>query len=200
MKIKTILTLFTIGTMTGMVTVVSAASIQAGKKKAEVCAGCHGEGGKGANPIFPKLAGQNAKYLSRQLRYFKDQVRNIPAMNAVASTLSDEDIADLSAYFSAHSPGPEEGEAPPEGVKIYLSGMAEKKVPACSACHGPQGQGNAPAGFPLLKGQYPAYTVKALTDFASGERGEEKSPMRTIAQRMTEDEMKAVAAYIGSLK
>lgn len=196
---KTILTLMTIGLIatTGY---SPAASVRAGKDKAQVCSGCHGEGGKGANPLFPKLAGQNIKYLTLQLRYFKDQTRNVPAMNAVVSTLTDEDIADLSAYFSANSPQPEPGEAPPEGRTIYHSGLADSQVPACSACHGPEGQGNGPAGFPLLKGQYSAYTVKALTDFASGVRGADKSPMRTIAQRMTEDQMKAVAAYIGTLK
>ncbi len=200
MQIKTILTLIGIAGLTGW-GLLSAAQVPVGaKEKAAQCAGCHGEGGKGAMPVFPKLAGQNFKYLSRQLRQFKDGTRQVAAMNAIAAGLSDDDIAALSAYFEAQTPRPEAGEPNPEGEKIYRFGIAEKKVPACSACHGPQGQGNAPAGFPLLKGQFAAYTVKALSDYAKGVRGDEKAPMRQIAQRLSEDEMKAVAAYIATLE
>jgi cytochrome c553 len=137
--------------------------------------------------------------LSAQLRAFKDQTRQVPAMNALAAALSEEEIAALSAYFAAQRPRAEAEEAPPEGERIYRAGIAAKGVPACAACHGPEGQGNAPAGFPLLKGQYAAYTLKALGDYASGARGE-NTPMRAIASRMSEDEMKAVAAYIAGLK
>lgn len=174
---------------------------QAGKvsEKAAVCVGCHGEAGKGITPLFPKLAGQNAKYLSAQLQYFKNQTRSVPAMNAVAATLSEADIGELSAYFAAQKSQPESAEVSPEGEAIYRAGIAAKEVPACAACHGPEGQGNAPAGFPLVRGQYAAYTVKALSDYAAGVRGE-NTPMRTIAARLSEDEMKAVAAYIAGLK
>lgn len=172
----------------------------AAKQKAAVCAGCHGEAGKGANPLFPKLAGQHAKFLSKQLRFFKDQSRDVPAMNAIAATLSDEDIASLSDYFSQQQPEPEAGEGSAEGEQIFRNGIAGKKVPACVACHGPSAEGNAPAGIPLLKGQYAAYTVKALNDYAAGARGEAKAPMRDIAARLRETEMKSVAAYIATLK
>ncbi|GAB4351459.1 MAG: c-type cytochrome [Methylohalobius crimeensis] len=178
---------------------IAASSIQAAEDKTAVCAGCHGEAGKGATPLFPKLAGQNAKYLETQLHYFKNQTRVIPAMNAVTASLSDADIAELSAYFARQTPSPEASEASPQGERIYRAGIAAKKVPACAACHGPDGEGNAPAGFPLLKGQYAAYTVKALSDSAAGNRGD-KTPMADIAARMSEDEMKAVAAYIAGLK
>lgn len=200
MKSTTILTLAVLSSLMGWVTSSAAQAVAEGKEKAAVCAGCHGEAGKGATPLFPKLAGQNFKYLSKQLRYFRDGTRSVPAMNAIAAGLTDDDIAALSAYFEAQTPRPESGEASPEGERIYRSGIAEKNVPACGACHGPEGQGNAPAGFPLLKGQYAAYTVKALGDYAQGVRGEEKAPMRDIAARMSEEEMKAVAAYIAVLK
>lgn len=170
-----------------------------GGDKAAVCVGCHGEAGKGIAPLFPKLAGQNAKYLSAQLRYFKDQTRSVPAMNAVAAPLSEEDIEALSIYFAGQKPQAEAGGASPEGEKIYRAGIAAKDVPACAACHGPEGQGNAPAGFPLVKGQYAAYTVKALGDYATGIRGA-NTPMRAIAARLSEDEMKEVAAYISTLQ
>lgn len=195
---KTILTLIgVIGLMWEARLVVA----QPGKvsEKAAVCVGCHGEAGKGVTPVFPKLAGQNVKYLSAQLRSFKDQTRSVPAMNAVAATLSEADISELSAYFAAQKSQPESGEVPSKGEAIYRAGIAAKEVPACAACHGPEGQGNAPAGFPLVRGQYAAYTVKALSDYAAGVRGE-NTPMRTIAARLSEDEMKAVAAYIAGLK
>ncbi|BCX80490.1 hypothetical protein MIT9_P0063 [Methylomarinovum caldicuralii] len=200
MQFKTILTLIGMVALTGAALPSAARVSAATKEKAAQCAGCHGEAGKGAMPVFPKLAGQNFKYLSKQLRQFKDGTRQVAAMNAIAAALSDDDIAELSAYFAAQSPEPEAEEADPQGERIYRFGIAEKKVPACSACHGPEGQGNAPAGFPLLKGQFAAYTVKALTDYAKGARGGGKTPMRQIAARMTEDEMKAVAAYIATLK
>ncbi len=197
---KTILTLIGLLGMTGWTGAVTAQPDTSAKQKAAVCAGCHGEAGKGANPLFPKLAGQNANYLSKQLRFFKDQTRDVPAMNAIAGTLSDEDIAILSEYFSQQRPEPEAGDGAPGGKEIYRAGITDKKVPACMACHGPDAEGNALAGFPLLQGQYAAYTIKALSDYAAGSRGEAKAPMRDIAARMNEEEMKSVAAYIATLK
>ncbi len=196
---KTILTLISVIGLMWDAQVGAAQPSKASEAKAAVCAGCHGEAGKGTTPLFPKLAGQNAKYLSSQLRQFKDQTRSVPTMNAIAAPLSEEDIADLSAYFADQKPRSEAGKAPPEGEKIYRTGIAAKNVPACIACHGPAGQGNAPAGFPFLQGQYAAYTVKALSDYAAGIRGK-NTPMRAIAARMSEDEMKAVADYIAVLK
>ncbi len=169
------------------------------KEKALVCVGCHGEAGKGVTPLFPKLAGQNAKYLSAQLRQFKEQTRSVPAMNAVAVALSDEDIASLSAYFAAQKPQAEPKEASPQGEAIYRAGIAAKNLPACAACHGPEGQGNAPASFPRLQGQYAPYMVKALSDYAAGIRGA-NTPMRAIASRLSEEEIKQVAAYLAGLK
>ncbi len=197
---KTILTLIGALGLLGWSLTAGAQPDASARQKAAVCAGCHGEDGKGANPLFPKLAGQNAKYLGRQLRFFKEQTRDVPAMNAIAGTLSDEDIRLLSEYYARQKPRLEEGEGSPEGKRIYRAGIAAKKVPACMACHGPDAEGNGPAGFPLLKGQYVAYTVKALSDYASGVRGEAKAPMRDIAARMSEEEMKAVATYLATMK
>ncbi|MCX8048033.1 MAG: cytochrome c4 [Methylohalobius sp.] len=193
---KTILT--AVGVL-GLMWSASLFAAQLGTEKTALCVGCHGEAGKGAAPLFPKLAGQNVKYLSAQLRLFKNQARSVPAMNAIAAPLSEEDIRAIAAYFAGQRPLAEVEKAPPEGERIYRVGIAAKNVPACSACHGPQGQGNAPAGFPLVKGQYAAYTVKALSDYASGVRGE-NTPMRAIAARLSEEEMKQVAAYMAALK
>ncbi len=195
---KTILALIS---MLGLMGNAQFAVAEPGKvnEKAAVCVSCHGEAGKGVTPLFPKLAGQNVKYLTEQLYQFKNQTRQAPAMNAIAATLSEEEVADLSAYFAAQKPQPESTEISPEGAAIYRFGIAAKAVPACAACHGPEGRGNAPAGFPLLQGQYAAYTVKALSDYAAGVRGG-NTPMRAIASRLSEDEMKAVAAYIAGLK
>ncbi len=173
----------------------------AGKIKSETCAGCHGEDGNASAPIFPKLAGQHASYLIKQLNEFKSQKRNEPTMNAMASTLSDADIADIAAWFAKQKIRPEQTEKNVEGEKIYRAGIATKAVPACSACHGPRGEGNPTSVYPVLGGQYSSYIVKALHDYRSGERGNEGGAdiIRTIASRMSEEEINAVADFISGL-
>jgi cytochrome c553 len=173
----------------------------AGKAKSETCAGCHGEDGNASAPIFPKLAGQHASYLIRQLSEFKSEKRIEPTMNAISSSLSDADIADLSAYFAKQKSKAEKAVATPLGEKIYRIGNAERQIPACAACHGPAGAGNPSAGYPLLAGQYSAYLGKTLHDYKTGERKSDPNQiMRGIAARLTEDEIDAVADYTAGLK
>jgi cytochrome c553 len=196
---RTILTLMALIGILGKIGFAAPSPPKGSEEKALVCVGCHGEAGKGVTPLFPKLAGQNVKYLSAQLRQFKEQTRAVPVMNAVAAALSEEEIASLSAYFAAQKPQAESTEFSPKGEAIYRAGIAAKNVPACAACHGPQGQGNAPAGFPRLQGQYAPYTLKALSDYTAGTRGA-NTPMRAIASRLSEEEMQQVAAYIAGLR
>lgn len=126
-------------------------------------------------------------------------------MNAMASSLSDADIADLSAYFSSFKLKYEVSDASPEslthGENLYRTGNADTKVPACTGCHGPNGAGNPMAAYPHLAGQYSAFISKALNDYKSGERNNDPNTiMRTIAGRMTQEEISAVADYIANLK
>lgn len=176
-------------------------SVSAGKEKAATCAGCHGEDGNSETPIFPKFAGQHAAYITKQLHDFKSQKRPNPTMNAISEMLSDEDITDLSAYYASRSGTTEKTLPNPLGERIYRTGNPVTQVAACSGCHDPHGQGNPLAVIPSLKGQYAAYLEKTLKDFKAGTRGNDMNAMmRTAAQKLTDEEIMAVADFISGLK
>ena len=171
----------------------------AGKAKTETCGSCHGPDGNPSAPVFPKLAGQHVSYLSKQLHVFKSQKRADQAvMNAMAEALSDQDIADISAWFSSNKIKPEPAEKNDLGQKIYRTGIPAKSVPACAACHGPKGEGNPTSVYPALGGQYSSYVSKNLHDFKAGERPNEI--MQSIASRLSDDEVNAVSDYISGLQ
>lgn len=169
----------------------------------QMCAACHGVDGNSAVAMYPKLAGQFKEYAARQLAEFKSNVRQSPVMSPIAATLTDEDITSLSTYFSAQEPKP--GIAKTEGVgsrgeQIYRAGIPELKVAACASCHGPAGAG-IPVQFPRLAGQHAEYTMSQLKLFRSGERANDPSNMmRTIASRLSDQDMTAVADYIQGLR
>lgn len=178
------------------------ASIQgdasAGKTKSEACGGCHGADGNPAAPVFPKLAGQHPAYLSKQLREFRSQKRVDQAvMNAMAESLSDADIADISAWFASHKVKPEAAEKNDLGEKVFRSGISAKAVPACMACHGPKGEGNPSSVYPAIGGQYSSYIGKTLHDYKSGERTH--AIMQDIANRLSDDEINAVSDYVSGV-
>lgn len=180
-----------------------AADATAGKTKAAACASCHGADGNSPNPEWPSLAGQHPKYLAKQLRDFKGGDRSNPLMSPMAAGLSDEDMADIAAYFSSQSLSG--GKADPklvdDGEKIYRGGNATTGVAACMGCHGPNGAGNPQANFPSLAGQHAAYTVLQLKAFRSGQRANDAGKMmQNIAARMTDAEIDAVASYIQGLR
>lgn len=180
-------------------------SIEAGKARSTTCAACHGQEGISANPQWPNLAGQGAPYLVAQLRAFKEGKRVNPLMSSQAMMLSDEDMRNLAVYFES-LPAPVAAVANPDtvatGESIYRGGREEAEVPACIACHGPTGRGNAAAGYPALNGQHAAYTAKTLRDYASGARksGGQTTVMQMIADRLTEEEIDALASYVQGLK
>lgn len=153
--------------------------------------------------MYPKLAGQNSAYTARQLANFKSGERKNAIMSPIAATLSPEDMAVLSAYFESQEPklGKAKANGPDSrGEKIYRAGIPESNVPACASCHGPAGAG-IPVQFPRLAGQHAEYTLSQLKLFRSGERANDPSSMmRTIASRMTEQDMAAVADYIQGLR
>jgi cytochrome c553 len=178
-------------------------SAEAGATKAAVCLACHGPNGNSTNPAWPSLAGQHAGYVADQLRLFKSGKRNDPVMMPQAMALSDQDIADLAAYYSAQTPAGLEADPSywKAGEKLYRGGNPSTHVPACIACHGPVGRGNAPAKYPALIAQQSVYTQKQLTDYAAGRRpGEPAKIMETIAKRLSAEEIRDVSSYIQGLR
>ena len=182
---------------------VAGGDATAGKGKAAVCAGCHGADGNSAVPNFPKLAGQNGRYLVKQMQDIKDGNRTVAAMTGLLNASSKQDMEDIAAYFSSQnaSVGKANKDLVSLGEKLYRSGNKETGVAACTACHSPTGAGNAPAGFPALSGQHAAYIETQLKAFRAGERtndGDSKM-MRSTAFRLNDNEIKALASYISGL-
>ena len=183
----------------------AAGDIDSGKMKSASCAACHGDNGVSANPVWPKLAGQNAKYLSTQLYEFRkgsNGNRNNAVMYGIAAVLSDEDIEDLSAYYESleKSVGTVDDNYLEQGQNMYRGGNLEYNIQACMACHGPNGQGNSLAGIPMLSGQHSEYIYTQLKNFQSDIRSNDHNKMmRNIVSRMSDKEMKAVSEYIEGL-
>ena len=181
---------------------MAAGNASAGKGKAAACAACHGADGNSPVDMFPKLAGQGEAYLVKQMTEFKSGVRKNAMMAPMVVSLSDQDIADLAAYFASNkaTAGAVSEDALNAGKTLYRAGNKLTGVPACMACHGPNGAGVPAAKWPALSGQYPAYVEAQLKAFADGTRSNDtNSMMRDIASKMTADEMKAVAAYVSGL-
>jgi cytochrome c553 len=183
---------------------------EAGKNKAAVCGACHGADGNSDAAINPKLAGQGEKYLVKQLMDYKSGARENAIMAGQAGALSEQDMADLAAYFSSQTI--KVGQADPAlveaGERIYRGGNMTTGLSACAGCHGPAGAGIDAAGFPALGGQHAAYTVSQLKAFRAAGRNDEKGPhrandpaamMRDIAAKMSDEEINAVASYIAGL-
>ncbi len=173
-----------------------------GKTKSATCAACHGADGNSGNPLWPKLAGQHSDYIEKQLTDFVEKKRNDATMTAMAAPLSPEDIKDLAAYFSGQATKPGSGNEEKVGLgkDIYKGGNLTTQVTACAACHGPTGMGNPAAKYPRVSGQHAAYITKQLKDFKSGTRANDSSSiMRSIAKRMSEEEIEAVAEYMSGL-
>lgn len=176
-----------------------------GKELSASCAACHGDEGISLNPTWPKIAGQNPKYLASQLYEFRkgpDGNRNNAVMYGIAMTLSDDDIENLSAYYASlkSNVGLTQDKYLELGRNIYRGGNMEIKIQACMSCHGPNGQGNYAAAIPMLSGQHAQYTYQQLKNFQASDRSNDYNKMmRNIVHRMTDEEMKAVASYIEGL-
>jgi cytochrome c553 len=205
--------------------------VNTGKQQAVACAGCHGAEGNSVVATFPKLAGQHATYLIKELKALKSGSRNAPMMAPMAMGLTDNAITELATFYASQTvssnPTPslplteeEEDEDDEtalaaikkaqkqklnklltEGRNLYRNGHLETKVSACIACHGVYGDGNQPAGFPVLKGQHADYLIKTLTDYQQGNRSNDaENIMNMIAQKMTTAEIRAVSYYISVMK
>ena len=200
---KTLIAVIALSMTVASTGVSAAGDAKAGKAKAVSCGGCHGADGNSANPAWPKLAGQHAAYIAKQLADFKaGKARKDALMAGQVAALSSQDMADLGAYFATKtgSQGAASKKLAVAGAKLYRGGNKKKGVAACIACHGPTGMGNPAAKFPKLSGQHAAYVEKAMKDFRSGVRSNDANKMmQNIAEKMSDKEIKAVASYISGL-
>jgi cytochrome c553 len=174
----------------------------------KVCAACHGADGNSPTPANPKLAGQIPEYIQKQLGNFKSVQgkkadRENPVMGGMAASLSVQDARNVAAYFAAQAPKPGTAKHPELlwlGRKIWRGGDLSGGLPACAGCHGPAGAG-LPAQYPRLAGQYPEYIEAQLKAFRAGERRNDANRvMQSIAAKMSDPEIRAVADYISGLR
>lgn len=207
---KLIASLIVFGGMLGFAQ--AAGDAEAGEALTAVCAGCHGADGNSAVGNFPKLAGQGERYLLKQLQDVKNGSRVIVEMTGLLDAYNDQQLEDISAFYAAQTGTV--GEANPElvalGESLYRAGNPETGVPGCLGCHAVDGKGNSVGGFPALSGQHADYTISQLKKFAAGYRADEPSAnartndgdtmvMRTIAFRLKDFEIEALASYIQGL-
>jgi cytochrome c553 len=177
----------------------AAGDAKTGEARSAACLACHGPMGNSVVPMWPKLAGQNVEYLQKQLMDFKAHNRANEQMTPMALPLSDQDVADLTAYFSSQqqAPGAPGGDSAGLGERLYRGGNAASGIPACSGCHGPEGMGMGLAKFPRISGQHAQYVEQTLKHFRDGTRANDPNGMmRGVAARMTDQEIAAVSQYI----
>ncbi|MEX0164291.1 cytochrome c4 [Pseudomonas brassicacearum] len=183
----------------------AAGDAAAGQAKAAVCGACHGPDGNSMAPNFPKLAGQGERYLNKQLHDIKSGKRTVLEMTGLLTNLSDEDLADISAYFASQkgSVGAADPKLVARGEALFRGGNLDKGLPACTGCHSPDGKGNAAAGFPHLGGQHAQYVGKQLADFRKEDGGRtndgDTKPMQSIAKKLSDEDIAAVSSYIQGL-
>ena len=172
-----------------------------GEKAAQVCAACHTSDGSRGSPANPILQGQHADYLVKQLTEFKSGKRANAVMSGMAAALTEDDMRNVAAFYASKQAKPgfaKNKDTVALGEKIYRGGIAGKQVPACAGCHSPTGAG-IPAQYPRLGGQHGDYTEAQLVTFRSGARAN-SAQMSTIAARMSDKEIKAVADYLAGLR
>ena len=200
---------FTLALMLGVVGVAQAqGDVEAGKAKSATCAACHGPDGNSPIDMYPKLSGQHASYIAKQLADYKaaatgGEGRVNAIMGGMVMPLSEQDMADLSAYFASQAITPI---AAPEdiieqGAALYQGGDIERGVTACIACHGPRGEGLEAGKFPSLTGQHPKYIAEQLHLFRTGERhNDPNGMMRSIAAKLTDQDIEILSKYVAGLR
>jgi len=175
----------------------------------QVCAACHGADGNSPASANPSLAGQPADYITLQLAHFKAGIRPSPIMQPMAASLSDDDMRALGAYFAQQQPKGQKAKDATSvklAQQLYRGGDAANGVQACASCHLANGAG-LPRNYPRVGGQHADYTYAQLQAFKSGQRGNDKEGkdvngrvMASIAARLTDAQMKAVADYMAGLR
>ncbi|AAV80872.1 c-type cytochrome [Idiomarina loihiensis] len=194
---------------TAGIAVAQSGDAEAGKEKSQVCAACHGPNGESPTDMYPHLAGQHQKYLLKQLKDFKlasetggEEGRNNPIMMGQVASLSEEDMADLAAFYAAKdSP---KGETPEDiiakGEDLFRRGNPDSNMPSCAGCHGPRGNGMGLAAFPDISGQHAAYTKSQLEMFRSGERANDPNEMmQGVTEKMTDEEIELLSKFLSGL-
>jgi cytochrome c553 len=185
----------------------------AGATKAATCTACHGLNGNSVNPDWPVLAGQNATYLTQQISMFRAGHRVNVLMLPMVQSLTDQDIADLAAFYSRQTPAGLEADPSywEAGKVLYRGGDVRRDIPACIACHGPIGRGVPAAGYPALQAQHSVYTVRQLnayaddTRYARDDKGRSLGTanahmMNTISARLTAEERRDLASYLQGMR
>lgn len=166
-----------------------------------VCGACHSADGSRGAPANPILQGQHPEYLTKQLVEFKSGKRNNAIMKAFASALSEDDMKNVSAFYASKQAKPgfaKNQDAATLGEKIFRGGITDKQVPACAGCHAPNGAG-IPAQYPRLAGQHAEYTEAQLVAYRSGVRNN-NAQMTTIAAKLSDVEIKALADYVSGMR
>ncbi len=206
-------TYLAIALLLGISANATAGDPEAGKALTLTCSGCHGQDGNSPVPNFPKLAGLNENYLIKQINDIKYKRRPVASMVGQVDNLTDEQIADIAAYYASQTMtrGKAEDKNLELGAEIYRSGIAETGVAACASCHGATGAGNGPAGWPRLAGQHKEYIALQLKRWRTGaENTLEEDPegrtndgdsrfMRDVARRLSDGEIEAVSNFIAGL-
>lgn len=193
-----------LGLAVGMTVQADAAgNAAAGKNKSMVCQACHGaDGNGGADPLWPKLAGQSQDYIVKQLKDFKSGARKDPIMIGMVAALSDVDMQDLAAFFSGFKQKPgtvKDAALAKQGEKLFRGGNLANGIAACMSCHGPTGSG-VPPRFPRVAGQNQPYTTKQLLAFKSGARTNDAETMTRVVFKMTDQEIKAASEFMAGLR
>jgi cytochrome c553 len=190
--------------LSAITTAQAAGNAEAGKAKSAVCAACHGAEGISTLSVNPNLAGQVPGYIATQLKAFKSGERIDAIMAGQAAGLSDEDMADLDAYYASMQPNvtvqltEAEAEMAKAGEAIYRGGFAERGISACASCHGPSGHG-IPKNYPRVSAQHKEYLEKQLLAYKKGERKGYNDIMWNIAFGLSEEQIKQLAAYMAGL-
>jgi cytochrome c553 len=178
-----------------------AAAADAATIATTVCSACHGEGGHSLVPIFPRLAGQQPVYLAKQINEFLSGKRKNDVMAPILATIKADDVPGLAAYFAEQKPmsgAVQDEKLAAAGKQLFEEGNDASGVPACMGCHQAGGVGNE--RYPRLAGQHQAYVIQQITNFKAGDRTNDKGRvMRAVAERLTEQEMAAVAEYVAGL-
>lgn len=202
MNFKSLIAIF--GLAFSLNATATAADLAAGEATAgAICAGCHMPDGNSVVETFPKLAGQHAQYLVKQLKDYKSGARQDDVMTGMAFTLAtDADVENVAAFFATKSStaAAADDSKVALGKAIYRGGNITTGVPACMGCHGPNGSGNPTAKYPTLAGQHAVYTIKQLKTFADATRSNDiNKMMHNVANKMSTAEIEAVANYIAQI-
>jgi cytochrome c553 len=203
MKLLSIVPLCALSALYMSAPAVAEGSAEAGEAKAATCVACHGVAGNSVNPEWPTIAGQHRPYIIKQLKAFKSGARQDPLMTPMATTLTDQDMEDLAAYYTAQTPtGMEADPARVQaGQSLFRGGDESIGLAACAACHGPDGDGNPAALYPAIKAQHATYVAAQLKLYRSGTRQTDQNQMmRNVASNMSDEQIAAVAAYVQGLR